>query len=139
MFDKSKFESTEVNGVVNLTYNDENVFKNGTDIPFKTMKEIDDYRAQYLDNATHLAAQQAEEIMKKNGKINKVTVSFPYTTSKRGTVDISVDRSKTFQGMNGSDPVTKSKVTVVVTDPVNKVSKSRIKELETDLTKVLLK
>lgn len=139
MFDKSKFEKTEVGGTVNLTYKDEDAFKNGTEIPFKTMKEVEAYKAEYLEKATEIAVAESKAIMEKNSKINKVIVNFPYTTSKRGSVDISVDRSKTYPGMNGSDPVTKSKVTALVTDPINKVSKSRIKEFETELTKVLLK
>ena len=139
MFNKKEFEQNEVNGVLSMTCTNEDVFKNGTDIPFKTIKEVDAYRAKYLEEATEFATKEAKSIMESNNKINKVIVTVPFSSSKRGTVDISVDRSKTFQGMNGSDPVTKSKVTVVVTDPINKVSKSRIKELETELTKVLIK
>lgn len=139
LFDKSKFEKSEVNDIVNLSYGDEDAFKNGTDIPFKVLKEADTYRAQYLEEATELAAKEAKSIMEKNSKINKVVVSFPYSTSKRGSYDVTVDRSKTYGGMNGADPVTKSKITGVVTDPINKVSKSRVREIEAELTKVLIK
>lgn len=139
LFEKSKFESTEVNDIVNLTYSDEDAFKNGTDIPMKVMKEVDAYRAKYLEEATELASAEAKAIMQKNSKINKVVVSFPYTTSKRGKYDITVDRSKTYPGVNGSDPVTKSKITGVVTDPINKISKPFVRGLEAELTKVLIK
>lgn len=143
IFDKSKFEQTEVDGVVNLSYTDEDAYKHGskefTTLSFTDLKNADNYRNKYIEEATELAAQEGKRIMEKNKKVDKVIVTVPFSTSKRGSIDISVDRSKTFQGMKGGDPVTKSKITTVVHDPISKVSKSKIKELESELTAVLVK
>lgn len=137
-FDKSKFDKTEVNGIMTYTYKDENAYTSSGDITLKTLKQVDDHRSAYLEDATKIASEIAEHDMDKNKKINKVIFEFPFSTSKRGNVNITVDRSKTFASVNGGDPVTKSKITVAVTDPYNKVSKSRLKDIEARLTKKLL-
>lgn len=138
MFDSSKFESNKIGSVLTLKYTDKDAFKNGTDIPFKTLKEVANYQSSYLKEATELAASEAKKQLEKDKSLEKVTFEFPYTVSANGGININVDRSKTFPGINGGDPVTKSKITVVTKDPVNKVSKARIRELEADLTKTLL-
>ena len=75
--------------------------------------------------------------MSSNKNVNKVIVEFPYTTSARGGVDVTVHRSKTYPGMNGGPEVTKSAISVAVTDPYTKI-KATVKSLEQDLTKALL-
>ena len=138
-FDKSKLKSQKTGDVITLTYEDENAYKNGTDIPFKTLKEVDDYRADYLKAVTAFSAEEAKETLKKDKTASKVIVQFPYTSFKRGEANIIVDRSKTFPGIGDRESVTKSKITVVVKDPLNKVPKSTIHSLEADLTAILVK
>lgn len=138
MFDKSKLTKEVLDKQVVYTYEDKDVFKNGTEITAKTLKAVEDYRNEYLEKATDFAKAEAESEMKKNKKIEKAVFNFPFSTSARGELNINVDRSKTYPGMNGSDPVTKSKITVVVKDPYNKVSKKHIRELEDELTQKLL-
>lgn len=138
MFDKSKLQKEVLDKQVVYTYEDKDVFKNGTDITAKTLKAVEDYRNEYLEKATDFAKAEAESEMKKNKKIEKAVFNFPFSTSARGELNINIDRSKTYPGMNGSEPVTKSKITVVVKDPYNKVSKKHVKDLEDELTKTLL-
>lgn len=138
MFEKSKFQEEQLNNELVLTYEDKNAFTAGTDIPTKTLKAVEDYRNDYIEKAIETAAQIGKEKLKKNNKIERVLFKLPYTTSARGFIDIGVDRSKTFHGVNGKPSVTKSKLTVVVKDPVNKASKKRIRDFEEDLTKSLL-
>jgi hypothetical protein len=138
MFDKSKLTKEVLDKQIVYTYEDKDVFKNGTDISAKTLKAVEDYRNEYLEKATDFAKVEAEAEMKKNKKIEKAVFNFPFSTSARGELNINIDRSKTYPGMNGGDPVTKSKITVVVKDPYNKVSKKYIKDLEDELTKTLL-
>ena len=139
IFDKSKFEETKVDDVVTLNYKDEDAFKNGTDIKFSVLKEVESYRNKYIEDATVLASEESKRLMAKDKSINKVVVQYPFSTSKRGFVDVSVDRSKTYHIDKEKDPVIKSKVTVAVKDQLAKVSKSKIKDLETELTAALLK
>ena len=138
MFDKSKLTKEVLDKQIVYTYEDKDVFKNGTDISAKTLKAVEDYRNEYLEKATDFAKVEAEAEMQKNKKIEKAVFNFPFSTSARGELNINIDRSKTYPGMNGGDPVTKSKITVVVKDPYNKVSKKYIKDLEDELTKTLL-
>lgn len=138
MFDKSKLTKEVLDKQVVYTYEDKDAFKNGTDITAKTLKAVEDYRNEYLEKATDFAKAEAESEMKKNKKIEKAVFNFPFTTSAHGKLNINIDRSKTYPGMNGSDPVTKSKITVVVKDPYNKISKKHVRDLEGELTKTLL-
>lgn len=144
-FDKSNLKSTKVGNVVTLQYTDENVFKNGTDISFKTLKEVDDYKSQYIEQATEFAAKHAKDLMLKDKNTEKVIFEIPFSTSKRGELNVSVDRSKTYPGMYDSKtnkqlpPTTKSKITVTVKEPTLKVNKNNVKALEAELTSALVK
>ena len=138
MFDKSKLESSKVDGVLTLKYTDEDAYKNATDISFKTLKEVEDFQHSFVDKVTDFITEEAKKAMENDGKISKVVATIPYSTSKRGSVDITVDRSKTYPGINGNAPVTKSKITVKVTAPQLKVSGSKIRGMEEELTKTLL-
>lgn len=140
MFDKNKFESTTVDGVVTLKYDDEKAFMSGDDtVTGADLKRVAEYTAKYIEEGTNVASAEAKAIMEKDDKVNKVIVNYPFSTSKRGALDVAVDRSKTFRGMNGSEDVTKSTVRVTAADPVMKMSKTKIKDLEKDLTAALLK
>lgn len=138
MFDKSKLESVVVDGALSLTYKDADAYKNGTEIPFSTLKEVEEYQHQYVDKATEFIVAEAKAAMEKDSSIHKVIATMPYSSSKRGSASIIVDRSKTFPGINGTDPVTKSKITVKVNAPQFKISGSKIRDMEDDLTKTLL-
>jgi len=137
-FGISSFEKSNVEGTVTLTCKDENVFKDQSGIDWDLMKKYDKYKDDYLTKAAEFSANQAKEIMLEDKKVNKVIVQLPFTTSKRGSVDVAVDREKTYPGMNGAPAVTKSAVKLVVVDPYMKVSKPYIKGLEAELTKAIL-
>ena len=140
MFDKNKFESTTVDGIVTLKYDDEKAFMSGDDtVTGADLKRVAQYTAKYIEEGTNIAYAEAKAIMEKDDKVNKVIVNYPFSTSKRGALDVAVDRSKTFRGRNGSDDVTKSTVRVTAADPVMKMSKTKIKDLEKELTAALLK
>lgn len=138
MFDKSKLKKEILDKQLVYTYEDDDAYKKGSEISAKTLKAVEDYRNEYLEKAVDLVAAEAEKEMKKNSSIEKVVAQFPFTTSQRGVLNINVDRSKTFQGVGDAEPVTKSKISVFVKDPFNKVSKKHIRELEDGLTKTLL-
>ena len=147
MFDKSKLEfGKAVEGVVNATYTDKDAYYSGTDIPKETLKKVADYNSSYITKATELATAESKAKMVKDTTINKVVAEFPFGTKAHGNVVVSVDREKTFSNYpakddngNPREPIKKSKVSVVVSDPVYKPSKSLLKEIEADLTEHLLK
>ena len=139
MFDNSKFKSTTVDGVTSLSYDDEKSFSAGDDkVSAKELKAASDYTAKYVEEATKLAASEAQTIMEKDDKTNKVIVNYPFSTSKRGNLNVAIDRSKTYPGMQGRPDTVKSTVRVTATDPVMRMSKTKIKDLEKDLTAALL-
>lgn len=139
MFDNTKFTSTTVDGVVTLSYEDEKSFTAGDEsISQKDLKAASEYTAKYVEEATKLAATEAQAIMEKDSGTNKVLINFPFSTSKRGNLGIAVDRSKTYPGIQDRPDVTKSTIRVTATDPVMRMSKSKIKDLEKDLTAALL-
>ena len=143
MFDKSKLEyGAPTEGVVVGNYTDKDAYYNGTDIPKDTLKKVADYNSNYITAATELATKESKEQMLKDSNVNKVVTTFPFGTKSYGNIAVSVDREKTFTNTLGKDskePIKKSKVSVVVSDPVYKPSKTLIKEIEADLTEHLLK
>jgi len=138
IIDESKFESNVANGVATVTYSDAEAFKNGTDIPFTELKKTFDYAGEYIEDATNKSATFATELMEKDKSVNKVVVELPYGVSKRGSMAVTANREKTFPGMNGHDATTKSTINVVVKDAATKMSRTKIKALESTMTEKLL-
>lgn len=144
-FDKSKLNSNKVGNIVTLNYEDDTVFKNGTDISLKTLKEVEDYKSQYVKQATEFAARHAKDLLLKDKNTEKVIFELPFSTSKKGELKVTVDRSKTYPGMKDPKtgeqrpPVTKSKITVMVNEPSCKVKKDTINSLQAELTEALIK
>lgn len=139
MFDKAKFKREKVGNQVTFKYEDDSVYTSKSEIDVDTLKKVEDYRNRYAKAATTIAAELAKDTMQKEKDVDKVVLEAPFTTSAKGGIEVTVDRSKTFPGVNGKEPVTKSKITTIITDPYCKVSKKYVKDLEADLTKVLLK
>ncbi len=138
-FDKSKFKSETNNGVITLTYEDKDIFKNGTDIPLETIENVEKYRSSYIKSVTEEAAERAKDALLANESATRVFVNFPFSSSKKGMVSVKVDKEKHFRGINGHPDTSKSKIDTIVLDPLEKVSKSTIKALEDELTSILLK
>ena len=115
MFDKKLFETSVLDGVATLTYTDKDVYKNGTEITAKVLKEV------------------AEGVLKKDKAVNKVIVSTPYSMSARGSVDVTIDREKEFRSPVDGTISKSPSIQVRVTDPFAKVSKSKIKDLKQEL------
>lgn len=134
-FDKSKFKTTKVDGVLSVVYDDENAFKDGTEIPFKTLKEVSDYQHQYVLDATTAAVDFAKEKMKKEKDIKQSTVKFPFSTSTKGKIEVVVDREKTFNNaLKGKgETVTRPAISVKVTNPAVTLPKPKIKSMVDDL------
>lgn len=140
MFDKSKFKKETVGNQVTFTYEEKDTFVKNAGVDHKVLKQVEDYKQNYLKELTTVSSELAKDVMVKDKKIESVVVEAPWSTSERGGVEIVVDRSKTFTGgPKGNGNVTKSKISINVSDPYSKVSKKYIKDLEADLTKLLIK
>jgi len=142
IFDEKEFSVEKNNGVATISYKDEDAFKNGTEIPFAEMKRTFSYAHDYQEEGMLDVAKQAEEIMSKDKSIEKVVGELPYGVSKRGSMAISVNRKRTYPGMVRDGvklpDTVKSTVNVIVQDAATKISRTKIKEAESTLTKSLL-
>lgn len=141
MFDNKKFKATKVDGVMSVVYEDENAYKNGTEIPFKTLKEVAAYQSQYVLDATTAAVDYAKKEMKKDKSIDKVNVEFPYSVSKHGKVTVDIDREKQYRNTLKGDGeiISKPAISVKVKDPSQKVSKPKISAMVDDLIETFSK
>lgn len=144
MFDKTKFKKEKTGNQVVYTYEESDVFTNGSGIDLKSMKAVEDYRSRYLKHAAEIASELAKETLQKDKKIDNVLVEVPFSTNDRGGVTIKIDRSKTFTVRDYKDgtkkgEITKSTMSIAVKDPYAKVSKKYIKSLEAELTDLLVK
>lgn len=140
VFDPTKFESITTGEITTINYDDADAYAKNTDIPLSTLKAVAEYNSAYILAATDTAAELARKTMVKDNSINKVIVSLPFTTSKRGGIDVGIDRVKTYRNPTpGGEPIVKSAISVAVEVPYNRVPKSHIKELEASLTALLVK
>lgn len=140
MFDSKAFkDEVQEGGELVIRYQNENAYFEGSDLPKKTLKDVADYNAKYLEEFANASTKIAEARMEKDSSINKVIVEAPFSVSKRGSVTNKVNREQEFHIPNSNgETMKKSTVTLIVKDPSLKVSKSKIKELETALTGKLL-
>lgn len=138
MFDKSKFETTTVDGISTIQYTDKDVYKNSTEITAKVLKEVADYNNKFATEFTQVAKDVAQEHMEKQKDVNRVIVSTPYSMSARGSIDVTMDRMKEFTSPLDGTVSKSSTLTVRVTDPFVKVSKTKIKELKAEMTAKLI-
>lgn len=140
MFDPKQLDLTKEGSTAVLNYKDENVYKNGTDIPFKTLKEVADYNSNYLSQATEFSVAEAKKVLEKDKSIDTVDIKIPYSVSKRGFINTLVEREKTVRipGKDGGEKK-KSAIKVIVKNPIDKFSKPRLHELEADLTAKFVK
>jgi hypothetical protein len=140
MFDPKQLDLTKEGSEAILEYQDDDVYKKGSDIPFKTLKEVADYNSNYVKEATDFSVKEAEKILEKNKEIDTVSVKIPYSASARGYVNTLVEREKIVRipGKEGGEKH-KSAVKVIVKNPFESVSKPHLKELEEALTKKFVK
>lgn len=126
-FDVSKFTRIEHDkkGVI-YKYDDTTAFTKGTDIPLKTLQEVEKYRGGYTEDATTCATELAEKVFSKEKDLEKITVQFPYSTYQRGHVDVATDRTTKSTVPGKPDKIAKVGVKVKVVDPFAKVSKDNV-------------
>jgi len=136
--DKSKFTITKAGSVATAEYKDENAFFGNDDVSRKDIEKVFKHAQDYVTDCAKVSAELSTEVMKDDSKIDEVHVTMPYGVSKRASVTAKARRSVTYPGMNGGDPVTKSDLRVVVKDPHSKVSKTAMKEMQSQMTKELL-
>lgn len=137
IFDKSNFEVSTENGVSTFNFKDKDAYKNGTDIPFKVLKQVGDYNAEYVREATELSFELSKEHGKKNKNVDKMIFNYPYSSSGRGNIAIEVLRNKEVRLPSTGELVTRSDMKVIVKDPNSKFPKATLKDLNKQLTEVL--
>jgi len=135
--DKNKIEVVKAGNTATVTYTDENAFYEG-DITKAELKRAFDHSSEYITECATLAADVSTDIMKSDKKIDNVVVKCPYGVSKRGSFEAKARRSVTFRGIGDHPDVTRSDLKVVVTDPLTKVSKSKLKDMQAKMTSALL-
>jgi len=127
----------KVGNVVTCALEDKEAFFEG-ELPKKQIKEVFDHANAYIQKHTAKAAEMATKLMKDDPKVDEVLVTAPYGVSARGNIVTKAVRSVTFRGMNGGDPVTRSDLKTIVTDPLTSMSKTSIKKLRATMSETLL-
>lgn len=137
IFDKANFEITTENGVSSFTYTDKDAYKNGTDIPFKVLKEVGDYNAEYVREASQLSFELAKEHGKKHKDVNEIVFKYPYSSSGRGSIGVEVLRTKNVRIPSTGEVTTRSDMKIIVKDPNSKFPEATLKDFNKQLTEVL--
>lgn len=139
-FDPSKFETVITGNIANITYADDDAYIKGTDIPLAQLKAVAEYDSAYAKAFTDTVAEVAKTTMVDDSSISRIIATAPYSVSKRGSIDVKVDREKTFRNpLPGGTDITKTAISVVTTIPQHTVPKSHVRSLEAMLTELLVK
>lgn len=138
VFDSKKLESEVKNGVLVMKYTDKDAYLNGTDIKKATIKEVETYNKEYKEKASEFIAKEALKALEKDKKIDVVKVELPYQSNSYGKLTGTINREKTYPGINGRPDVTKSTFQLKVKEATNP-GKSFISKLEEELTRKLVK
>lgn len=142
MFDQSKFKSNVVANTANLVYDDSEAFKANSPVPVKVAKEYESYKKSYIENAAHIAEEQAIKLLKKDSNLERVIVQFPFTTSGNGMINVKIDRSRKYHvpSTDGkSTEVFMPAVEVGVKDTSSKLAKSKVKAIKQRIDAALSK
>jgi len=138
-FNKDEIVVSKENGVATVTVGGENAYFDKSPIDKKVLKEVADYNEDYLKTVVETVKDQAKEIMLEDSNIEKVVGTAGYSVSKRGAINVNINKSHTYPGLNGKPDVTKSVIKVDVKDPTKKVGTTLRKQWEQELTDALLK
>ena len=143
MFDSSKFKQNKVGSICTVTYDDSEAFKSNSPVASKVLKEVEKYRKEYVDKATEVAEEQAIELFKKDSKLERVIIEYPFSTSANGVFQVKVDRAKTYHvpGKPGekAGTIVMPSVDIKCKDPYSKISKSKIKEMKKRIDEAIVK
>ena len=134
----ANFEEVRADGTVSLSCTEDSLYVKNAPVSKAVLKEVEEYRSQYLENVTQRATDEAINIFKSDKNIDRVILTAPYTTSGRGSVNVSIDREKCIRlPGKGNDTITKPKITTIVNEPYNKVTKRSIYRYEQAISKAL--
>jgi len=135
---KDDFKIEKVGNTATCVCTNEEAFYEG-DLTKKQIKEVFDHSQSYLNKCAEVTAEVATSIMGKDKAIDNVLFNLPYGVSKRGCVDVKTRRTVTFPGIGTNPDVTRSDLRMVVKDPLTKVGKTKLKDLQANMTAELLK
>lgn len=140
IFNIKDFVLEKVDDTASLSYKDDKVYVTNAPFDLEDLKKLEDYKKEYIREATNVAVDKAIEVLKKDSNIEKVIAKVPFTTSNKGSVEIAIDREKTFRVPGEENKtVTKPKVTTIVTEPYNKLSKNYMLKIEESISTALSK
>ena len=144
IFDQG-YDQQELDGVVSLNYKDVDAFYHNTDITKADLKRVSKYQHEYSRAATTAAVAEAEKVLLKKPKVDRVVVTFPYGTTVRGNITVGVDREKVFYNALVKDEkgnpqeIKAPKITAVITDPNTSLKGKFLRDLKESLAEALQK
>ena len=137
-FDSSKLESSVKDGVLKLVYTDKDAYMGSCPVQEKQFKEIAAYEKEYLAKASEFMAAEAKKHFLEQKDVNEIRMELPFGHNSNGHTEGRFKRSYEWKGINGLPDGKKTSFQLKVQHPVHGVGKSRIKDLEKELTKAIL-
>jgi hypothetical protein len=139
ILENAEFEVTEKDGVKTLKAKDENLFVEvakeiNPELTKKLLKEVEKVEEEFLSAGLELAKDKAIDEFKASEDIKRIDVVLPFGVNKSDVVTYDVVREKVFPIPGKDEKVRKSVISVDVKKQGCKISKSRIKALEDDIS-----
>ena len=137
-----EFEVTKENGIAKVKAKDENLYaeamsKVNPEFTKKLLKELDKANEAYLEAGLEVAKEKAVSEFKDDAEVKAVELVLPFGTNKSDTATYSITKEKEFSIPGKDTKIKKSVVKIDVKKTGTKLSKSKIKALESDITEAI--
>ena len=137
-----EFEVSKENGVAKIKAKDDNVYANilaevNPLFTKATLKELDKTNEAFLDAGLEVARNRAIDIFKDDTNVKAIEIIVPFGTNKSDTATYSITKEKEFSIPGKDTKIKKSVVKLDVKKTGTKLSKSRIKALESDISEAV--
>ncbi|EPU3828888.1 hypothetical protein ACVWU4_000868 [Campylobacter coli] len=131
------FEVTKVEGVAKASYRDENAYKDNVGVEFSVIKQVEEGNQAYIEQCVEVAVDKAIEEFKADKDLQTFNASFPFSTSKRGEVNVLTNRCKEYTNLKDGSKILTATVQTAVKAPFMKPKTSLLKEKKDELNKTL--
>jgi hypothetical protein len=136
MFNNDQFKVTKENGVATVSYEDKKAYESayvnsGENRDVKTLKEIEAFNKNYLENFAEVATNIATEQFTSDKEVEKIVATAPFTTNANGSTTLVTLRNVESRVPGSDATVSGPRVISQIKNPYSTVGKSFLRKMKT--------
>ena len=137
-----EFEVVKNDGVAKVKAKDENLYATvlaevNPEFTKKLLKELDKANEAYLEAGLEIAKEKAIKEFKEDNSVKAIEFVLPFGVNKSDTASYNITKEKEFSIPGKDTKIKKSVVKLDVKKTGTKLSKSKIKALESDISEAI--